>query len=569
MPKPGPTDTVPALLTPGEHVMNLEAVALLGADNLVKANKAGLKMRNKTQGYANGGTVNQPLATTGILNPAVKPIQFNANNTVKEFLGDSGVQSSIGAAVKPISTGALQNTSEIGANLQTDSSQVFAPKQDGALKLSGYSQGTLDTKGIFACHQDQRAKSKMVVNSKPSQIGNISFLENTDLQGFEEGGEVKKPVYDEAGIPGLGIGASKKEPVLDKPVIANESKAGFVGIPDVRGAISNAVEATKNAFSSAPELPKAVIPSSSSSSKPITSPAPITNIPTEQMLPGANNYVGLGDKGYITSANQAGIGRVNALVARGGINNPEREARAARDAAAVAAQTAKYGDGKDHPTIQQPVQQVQIPQGTDYSEEIANTLDELSRSTPTMGGFDALLANKKNMQNANARLGILRGLQQSKMQQAVDNAKLQTEQNQFLQNMGLKNKELDIGQKNAEATAAAVAAEKGYQHGRDTKADEFKNRELSSAEKKVTIKMVEEPDPSDPTGLKTRVVAKRFLGTGEEVNPEADKQLRLERKGKMDALLAGSKLSPQQKKTAVAKFNEVHKDSPYTEDNQE
>lgn len=59
MPKPGITDTVPAMLTPGEHVVNREAVDILGAGKIAAANKAGLGIRkmNAIQGYANGGAI--------------------------------------------------------------------------------------------------------------------------------------------------------------------------------------------------------------------------------------------------------------------------------------------------------------------------------------------------------------------------------------------------------------------------------------------------------------------------------------------------------------------------------
>lgn len=66
MPKPGITDTVPAMLTPGEHVINREAVDILGAGKIAAANKAGLGIRKMTaaQGYANGGEVGATAASS-------------------------------------------------------------------------------------------------------------------------------------------------------------------------------------------------------------------------------------------------------------------------------------------------------------------------------------------------------------------------------------------------------------------------------------------------------------------------------------------------------------------------
>lgn len=79
-------------------------------------------------------------------------------------------------------------------------------------------------------------------------------------------------------------------------------------------------------------------------------PRPSTaSVNATPQLPGAANRADLGNGSYITSANTAGIDRVNALVARGGLSSPEIEARFARDAADTAARTALYGDGKPAP----------------------------------------------------------------------------------------------------------------------------------------------------------------------------------------------------------------------------
>jgi hypothetical protein len=53
--KPSPTDTVPAMLTPGEAVLNREAAELLGRGTIKKLNHAGVQMR-QVPGYADGIT---------------------------------------------------------------------------------------------------------------------------------------------------------------------------------------------------------------------------------------------------------------------------------------------------------------------------------------------------------------------------------------------------------------------------------------------------------------------------------------------------------------------------------
>ena len=47
MPRPAPEDTVPAMLAPGEAVLNKEASDLVGRGVIAAANKAGLEVRRK------------------------------------------------------------------------------------------------------------------------------------------------------------------------------------------------------------------------------------------------------------------------------------------------------------------------------------------------------------------------------------------------------------------------------------------------------------------------------------------------------------------------------------------
>jgi len=203
MPKPGPTDTVPAMLTPGEIVMNREAVALVGGDKLVKANKEGLKMR---QGYQNGGVVSgiyrngnsysdnlvggtqldmAGLPKLSTPSPVFQTDGQNTNNVAKQLMGDNGSQAAIGAAVKPISTGAIQNTGSIGDTQNAyQASPVFADTSKTSLSpntMPGYADGTLDPKGVKGIFTGlQRAKAEKILP-----------LSNTnDWQGFANGGRV-------------------------------------------------------------------------------------------------------------------------------------------------------------------------------------------------------------------------------------------------------------------------------------------------------------------------------------------------------------------------------------------
>jgi len=586
MPKPGPTDTVPALLTPGEHVMNREAVALIGADNLVKANQAGLKMRQQNvQGYQNGGLVSgiyrngnsfsdrqTPRSTPFSLSsaptistpsPVFQTEGQNTNNIAKEIIGDTGAQSAIGAAVKPVyDTSSASSfappvsygTSGIN-NLDTGFIGTNTPLKNNPLQgsiLQGYQNGG-EVKGIFAMRRaagptDTELRAKMFANSTPSQVGNISFLENTDLQGFQDGGEVDKdkvphPITElqKPVTPGPltnYVSEYKRLPVVPAigKAMSDFGSAYAEGAKNVGGIAAQGAKGVYNAiitkpdasfksflygegaqtpaeklFSASPEQPTAVntaqIPKTETAKAeskvpqvmqknagiPLASNIPL---PAEQMLPGAKNIARFGDKGSITSANTAGINRVNAMVAAGGLSNPEKEARFARDAANTAAQTAKYGDGK-------PTQ----PSEIDKLREIAINGGATGDMTPTQFG------NAKRRQNAAKEvLGILGHLQQSKQQYDI------------------QNKSLAQGSEIAGLKAA-------YDREKDAADRELKRQELAQKTNNV-VKVVAEPiDPDNPMLGTKDVVRTVDASTGRVIDPEAEAQKLATRKASMLKLL--------------------------------
>jgi hypothetical protein len=657
MPKPGPTDTVPALLTPGEHVMNKEAVALLGAENLAKANREGLKMRQQnTQGYRYGGEVKSSGIYRSGNSFSSQPSQFgtqlnlssapkistpestfetpNVNNTAKQLMGDNGSQAAIGAAVKPV----YQDPSDL---VPTGSTGFNAPIKNNLLQ--GFSCGTTDSagvkKGIFA-GQDRLLREKMVSNSQPSQVGNIGFLENTDLQGFANGGEVEgegftaRPNYPGSIAPEKSLALTDQpvpevpEPVAPKVRTLNletmspEAKAfqagqnttagirsanpgmltraaGLAGglakgalAGEALGAANNAIynNSGKSPFSNvvtaaktfalgdtenakrqlfglpaetAPALTRAAVegvgkigdaigyqgsaakqffdgantpePSQEvpaavpdTKSEPTSAPAvqaqePPAQLTGQTLMPNDSNYANLGNGSYIKSGNTAGIRRVNSMVAAGGLSNPEKEARFARDAENTRKMAEKYGDGK-------PTQ----PSELDKLQDIALNGGATGDMTPTQFG------SAKRRQNAAKELLGIRA------------HALQAKQNYDLQNKTLA--------QNAEIAKNSAV----YDRQKDEADRELKKQELAGKTNNVT-KILQVPiDPANPM-LGTRSEAHTFnQATGEELNPVADKQAQQTRLQALTAALQDPDRPDEWKQTVIQAYNLKHPEAPYT-----
>jgi hypothetical protein len=246
MPTPGPTDNVPAALTPGEIVLNLGAVKLGGKDKLLKLNAEGKKLMDsqggveafakkngifgkkgycnggKVSGFQYGGSVQDPLQVAQATAEAFKPklanlhqrslkggqdgaastsllpmvgvdipsVAQNTASAIPKVTDTSGAQQAMGAVSKPI----VSNV--IGGGAKANSFSDDTPKATpiGAdVGAAGFNPSSA---------QNMQAKQNMF-NSTPGIAGmtnaptNSQFatVANSTPQGFSEGGEVKGGIF--------------------------------------------------------------------------------------------------------------------------------------------------------------------------------------------------------------------------------------------------------------------------------------------------------------------------------------------------------------------------------------
>jgi len=617
MPKPGPTDTKPALLTPGEYVMNREAVALVGADNLEKANKMGLKMRqNKLPGYQDGGLVKN----TGLYGYKDPFEGFqNPNNTAKQFLGDTGIQSQIGSVVKPITQPGLQSTASADGSNPYSSAPAFADS-DAALKgvdtplknnlLSGYANGGLveGDELTMRPNYDGTIPPEKAIALRPETglvpTGEGSVPPVTEpvrvKEGFfnapaQEPGFTTRPNY-EGSIPpekslapvaqpkasgtgavsgakgllrGLASGALATEAAnaagnvaynaQDKSPFSNVVNAATTfALGDTEGAkrklfglpVENAPPLTRAAVTgirklgdvvgfqqspigkalsseSEPEQEAAATKTPAPAISPSTpqQAAPKPAAPrTEKMLPGSDTRADLGGGSYIESANTKGINRVKGLVAGGGLSNPEKEARFARDAQNTADMAAKYGNGKEDPALTE-IRNLQ---------NIALYGGPTGNMTPTQFG-----AAKRRQDNAKAILGEkIRDLQVTKQNE-------------------LQNKTLS-------QNAQIASEQKAYSRQKDEADRELRKQEINK--QPLSFQKVKVSNPDNP--LDTHEEVQAFdTKTGAKVDPAARKQQQQTRLQALTAAVNDPNKPPEWKQRVIQMYNAEHPESPFAADN--
>ena len=679
MPKPGPTDTKPALLTPGEYVMNREAVALVGADNLEKANKMGLKMRqNKLPGYQDGGLVKN----TGLYGYKDPFEGFqNPNNTAKQFLGDTGIQSQIGSVVKPITQPGLQSTASADGSNPYSSAPAFADS-DAALKgvdtplknnlLSGYANGGLvegdkftmrpNYPGTIAPEKSVGALAETGLvptgegsvppvtepvrvkegffnvpaqepgfTTRPNYEGSIPPEKSLSLtsrapmvsaepgtslvpagirkaagpevkvrDGFfnvpaQEPGFTSRPNY-EGSIPpekslspvanpkaagvvsgakgllrGLASGALATEAAnaagnvaynaQDKSPFSNVINAATTyALGDTEGAkrklfglpVENAPPLTRAAVTGVRKLgdvvgfqqspigktlssksePEQEQEQEAAAAKPTAPPRPTAQqavtkpvaLSAEKMLPGSDTRADLGGGSYIESANTKGINRVKGLVAGGGLSNPEKEARFARDAQNTADMAAKYGNGKEDPALTE-IRSLQ---------NIALYGGPTGNMTPTQ-----FWAAKRRQDNAKAILGEkIRDLQVTKQNE-------------------LQNKTLS-------QNAQIASEQKAYSRQKDAADRELRKQEINK--QPLSFQKVKVSNPDNPLDVHEEVQA-FDTRTGAKVDPAARKLQQQTRLQALTAAVNDPNKPPEWKQRVIQMYNAEHPESPFAADN--
>lgn len=127
--RPAPSDTVPAMLTPGEAVLNKEAAELVGRDKIKQINKMGMHMR-KAQGYADGDPNVQP-ATSSATSRLAGMKGYSASGPAERVTGPVTANDYMQRDAKPIAAttpvGASYRDRAVAQGLMADTTPALEP----------------------------------------------------------------------------------------------------------------------------------------------------------------------------------------------------------------------------------------------------------------------------------------------------------------------------------------------------------------------------------------------------------------------------------------------------------
>lgn len=572
------SNPVPVMLTPGEYKIPPNAAKVLGESNLEKANKVGIAMRHKIQGYQLGGLVqsqppasagimaykpqNQPLASTQITNPLNAYNESkNQNNSTKELLGNTGAQSQIGAASAPTSIGTSQTVASNGLDVSNPFNKSSLASESGG--VGGYADGT-DILGV----QKKKEEEALALAPKPSPSPEPSTVDKLKSAG---GGILK--AIEPAAKTALDYGKSVNT-ALDKRYgepFRKEVNEFFGATPTANEARGEALDAAFKQAAIDDQKAKAagtLSPSGAPITTAATGPAPTTpwqgsavpGVATKEMpnvsdtgLP-YKTSVGADGKSTVEFTNPSGKGRgiISGLT-------PEQAARFNDKKG-----TASFVDLSGMKGAEPQQQELQRPSvsgggGRDYSEAIASALGDLAEEAPTRG-FDAMVAHKKKTENAKARLGILRDLQGQSANQASEGAGLAARQQQAAQERADRKEELLYGREKDTAAAASAAEEKAYQRGKD---------KAAQGKKTFTTQKVKVPsDPNDPLSPVVEKVVAVDTSTGEVHDPVAERAAATQKmesqRGTLSKMMADPNVPKEKKDAILSQFNTQYPDSPYS-----
>lgn len=217
MPTPKPSDTVPAMLTPGEAVLNEEAAELVGRDNIAKANQKGLEMRKQVQGYADG-TEQVPLNQT--LPSPQNAASLATSNALREgsaqaFQAKTGYKP--GSALEAGTTAPPVAPASLTGGAQGSGADITKPVEIGSA-IPDFSTG-----------------SATVGNTKVNKVG-TSYSQGSlaNMSGVKSAvGSVTQPISTGImrGLPGVTAGATGNN---------EQAKANlFASTPPIPGMANN------------------------------------------------------------------------------------------------------------------------------------------------------------------------------------------------------------------------------------------------------------------------------------------------------------------------------------------
>jgi hypothetical protein len=239
MPTPKPSDTVAAMLTPGEAVLNKEAAELVGRDAIAQANQKGLEMRNQIQGYADGTEqvpFNQLGATTSPQTPpspqhaaSLATSEAMRSGTAKAFEAQTGYRP--GSAIESGATSAPIAPASLTGGAQRSGADITKPVEVGVSK------------------PDFSTGSAMLGNTKVNKVG-TSYSQGSlaNMSGVKSAvGSVTQPISTGImrGMPGITPGATGNN---------DQAKANlFASTPPIPGMANNPYSFAKKAQPAAPQ----------------------------------------------------------------------------------------------------------------------------------------------------------------------------------------------------------------------------------------------------------------------------------------------------------------------------
>lgn len=199
--KPSPTDTVPAMLTPGEAVLNREAAELLGRGAIKKLNQVGMKMR-QVPGYADGVTT---VPVTQLAQANQQAID-NARTEWQKTIDAKRARDAVGATTmtpvtSPQSTAAtrLAGTKGYSASSSAASGGIYGAPTVGTPAASGtylQQRGLVsDTTPALEPVMNKPMSTPLGMSHRPAQQFDLmgqfkGGLGDEEIQGFANGGIV-------------------------------------------------------------------------------------------------------------------------------------------------------------------------------------------------------------------------------------------------------------------------------------------------------------------------------------------------------------------------------------------
>lgn len=436
-------DLVPIMASSGEQIASNPALELMGRDVIPYFNNLALKAKEqdmKPHNYANGttkrGGVQMPelaMRKTGL--GAYADGTVTASGLQLPRLGsalDSG--NSINTPPGQIPGVVRNGNSYSQAPGFVPTQTLTAPPPTGIRSghnrpFQGYVDGTQDEYGVKPLQQPSLldvARGLFSSNDRPqAQVSAPQPLAptveqsrlNYELQPRQEG-------------QGYAVGTRNQDGILPEDI-------------DKLGTYGNMLSAQmiRAPYNGTPSL---IAQNNQAQAEPVSQPVNST-------MTDRGGLSTLAGDGYSVSSGAKGMGAFSTPESLAALDSTMayNKTQGAKDqfAANAALSQGRYDAARQPQVIQQPQQSFEYPQQADYQDQIQSQIDRLGRSSSSIGGFDRMIAQKRDMKNAQAGLAALLDLQKGAQDTGVDYAKMNQQANQFGQELGFKQQQQSFANK--------------------------------------------------------------------------------------------------------------------------